>query len=744
MTFTNKQQKTTFRQLMTLFGLASLLVVIPSMSYAEEMISKPDIVTANYGDNSISVLLAEHFVDWKTVQTTNETEGKIPFDQAIGDLDGDSILDLVQYSADNMSSSIFVRYGNNLGSFTEATTIELDSEFIDDVSVADMNGDQIADLVVSQILGPINSKISIFFGDENRIFAESLDIIVPNTSRIEDLAVGDFDGDGDNDIAASDNISSQAPTHIQLLVNNGQNGFTIKNTEDFDTRPKVMSVADLNGDGIDDLVSTGQWKSDQAVTNIGVFLGDDNGNLIKTSEITINKPEEPRLNKNHIWTGHVIGNSAQDIVLQHGNEIRMYPGIGDGSFEPVAILTVSPSEQVKFVADINGDGTDEIILDESILFLNDAHKYTAVPLSEVSPPSVIYAGDFDGDEQIDLLLGRGDTLDITSLQVLPINKVYDPFEEIRYDDSQYRPRDVLIDHINTDEKMDILSVSWGDWTTMLPGDGNGGFGEPTTATVGHTPMSANLAHLDNDGKIDLVTANSGANNISILSGDGNGGFADKTNYSVGNFPITVSTGDLDGNAKDDIVTANMMGNSISIILQNDNGTFVRQSPDINVGIMPTDIAIGYLDDDSYRDIVVTNGQDGTITILSGTNSGTFVKETPDITVGLFPMSVAIGDIDGDNTADIITANTYSNTISVLLGDGLGGFVKQIPDIDVGVYPSAVSISDLNGDGYMDIVVSNNGNNNVSILLGKGDATFEPKQDFAVGSQPVSVVIGNLN
>ncbi len=63
---------------------------------------------------------------------------------------------------------------------------------------------------------------------------------------------------------------------------------------------------------------------------------------------------------------------------------------------------------------------------------------------------------------------------------------------------------------------------------------------------------------------------------------------------------------------------------------------------------------------------------------------------------------------------------------------------------VGSDPFSVAIGDLNGDGIPDLAVANAGSNSVSVLLGAGDGSFGGRRDFAVGGQPFSVAIGDLN
>jgi len=85
----------------------------------------------------------------------------------------------------------------------------------------------------------------------------------------------------------------------------------------------------------------------------------------------------------------------------------------------------------------------------------------------------------------------------------------------------------------------------------------------------------------------------------------------------------------------------------------------------------------------------------------------------------------------------------SNNVSILLGDGTGSF-GPATNYATGSAPFSVAIGDFNGDGKPDLAVANHGDNTASILLGNGDGTFGPATNFAAGSTPISVAIGDLN
>ena len=69
---------------------------------------------------------------------------------------------------------------------------------------------------------------------------------------------------------------------------------------------------------------------------------------------------------------------------------------------------------------------------------------------------------------------------------------------------------------------------------------------------------------------------------------------------------------------------------------------------------------------------------------------------------------------------------------MLLGNGAGGFGAKT-DFAVGTNPRSVAVGDFNGDARPDLAVANVSSDTVSVLLGNGAGGFGAKTDFAVGS-----------
>jgi len=272
------------------------------------------------------------------------------------------------------------------------------------------------------------------------------------------------------------------------------------------------------------------------------------------------------------------------------------------------------------------------------------------------------------------------------------------------------------------------------------------FSAVSTNTVGGAPDGIAVGDFNDDGRMDIVTANTvntpASTNtiISVLFGNGNGTFQPPVPLSAGQGPDAVAVGDFNGDGTPDIAVANSTDGTVSVLLSNGNGTFQGQRT-FAVEADPLAIAVGDLTGNGDVDIVTTNNG-GTVSVLMGNGNGTFAPQTTMATVP-YTGSVAIADFNGDGIPDLVTANDTG--VEIFLGNGNGTFQPQ-QNIAPQLGSQTVAVGDLNGDGKVDIVATQFSSyaygGNAVVFLGNGNGTFTQLPQIQIGLQGPRITGGS--
>jgi hypothetical protein len=243
-------------------------------------------------------------------------------------------------------------------------------------------------------------------------------------------------------------------------------------------------------------------------------------------------------------------------------------------------------------------------------------------------------------------------------------------------------------------------------------------------------------------------------------------FAPKVDFTTGSAPEHIAIADFDGDGKPDLVATNGGSNTVSVfrntsISGNITGTSFAKV-DFVTGVTPNDVTIGDLDGDGKPDLAVTNGGSNTVSVFRNTSSSGSITSSSfaikvDFATGSNPCLVAIGDLDGDGKPDLAVTNWGGNTVSVFrnLNTGPGGSITSSSfdtkvDFAVGSTPIGVAIGDLDGDGKPDLLVTSLGSNTLSVFRNTSvtgsitNSSFAARMDFAAGSGTADIVVGDLD
>jgi len=312
------------------------------------------------------------------------------------------------------------------------------------------------------------------------------------------------------------------------------------------------------------------------------------------------------------------------------------------------------------------------------------------------------------------------------------------------------PQAIALGDVNGDKLTDIVTANFGSNTVgVLLGQAGGTFGAVTTYSVGagSTPQGVVLGDVNGDGRMDIITANTGSNTVGVLLGQALG-FGPVTTYNAGasSALIAVALGDVNGDKQLDIVTANSGSSTVGVLLGLATGGFGAVTTfSTGMASNPYAVALGDVNGDGQVDIVTANADVNTVGVLLGQAGGFGAVTQYPAGAGGTPQGVVLGDLNGDNILDIVTANNYSNTIGVLFGQAKGGFgLVKTYDTGADTAPNGLTLGDINGDGWLDIVTANS-SNTAGVLLAVAGVFSAPTQyATGAGSEPNGVALGDVN
>ena len=752
-------------------------------------------------------------IGWPNPKSLSNTQGT--YFVLVADLNEDGIPDLVLGS-----NPVSIYLGNTSGTYTKAATISVQQAPTSyPIVTADFNGDGIPDLAVP-LYG--SNEIAILLGKGDGTFAAPVMASVPGSLvGVEQIVVADFNGDGIADLAVIPNADIPI---VDILLGDGDGTFTAETTNPpISGTPLNFATGDFNGDGKTDLAIT------QNNGTIAILLGNGDGTFAASGSVNSASSGSPIAVADFNGDGKLDIAVAAGAYTSPNESVNILTGNGDGTFNSPFSSPGLTSTIVTWiqVADFNQDGTPDVVLADSsgsaTVFLNNGGGSLSEKVPVVSGLSVPYylevgLGDLNGDGYPDIVAGgyyesaqglylTEPTETASASATVQVNGVGRHLAKASFPaEGKYEssisgsiPLWGLLPTTST-----TLSVTSGGSTvtSVTPGTailltarvsagtapvtagqvnfcdasaphctdihvvGSAALSKSGTATLKFVPgpgAHSYQAHFVEDGFGLASMSNIASLNVGPAPAPVYADTASITaNGSPGDYSLTATVTGYDGPASptgtvsfvdtsfgNNVLATAALGPSTAGI-----GWLISQTP--STGSNPVSEVTGDFNGDGIPDLAVLwsnsiYGGTFSVTILFGKGDGTFTTGPTVQPAGVLSYPTMIGgDFNGDGKADLAVLSynaPFVSYITVLLGNGDGTFgppqtshVYNQPATGGDVILGTLATADFNGDGKLDVAVVGDyvSSGGVTILLGNGDGTFtpagpnlDPSGDFAL-------------
>lgn len=522
---------------------------------------------------------------------------------------------------------------------------------------------------------------------------------------VADVVLGNFDGDGADDLAARHLASGR----LIIFQGGGLHPLSRSFSWELDPGDVPMASADLDEDGLSDLVAARDSDG-----SLGVYRSLGGFAFAPATRLAVGAPILD------VLPARLGGDPSPDLAIRTETTLRTFNQTGVFAFSAGALVT---------------------------------------GLRPWTYSRSLCAADFDGDGRVDLAMKASEHPDSGGFVVISVfHNVSDSMFEITSDVGAglgMTWSDLDVADFDADGAPDLISAG-GDSLVAFLGDGSGAF--PRTRALPKGVFSGSLGEfiemsdLDRDGNVDVLAYTSGGHcfygclRLQVFRGLGPGTFSAPIQFMaqdpnrMQNQPASRGlSGDVNGDGAPDFV----LGTSPRlVVLINDGRGGVRTPVSVDLSFAPwivraariradratsllaydgartllaasvgphgcsvfepmadgEPVAVADLNDDGFEDVVLSRGDSSDVWLSDGADG----LELSEVLLG--GSALVVADLDHANGPDLLVADSQAR-IQARLNDGTGRLAEQT-DLGVTISPDTrlVSAYDLDGDGCAELLL----------------------------------------